>query len=237
MTVKTSGSSITLSSSVMQKLWDNNETLIFLIELEMYGQLGSSDLSDDENEYLEKLRTNYFRKRFIVSRSLLKIIIQHILKKESSSEIILYRNDTGRVCVQDHEDIFISISYTEKLIALSISKLKHGIDIEYIRTVNLETFLRSFQKTETKKDVLEEDNVETLKKWTLKEAYCKLTDKSMLKSLNKEVDLEGIEHHEISIDSQYVLSVAFASINNSIDIYCIQKETPIKIQAPSLKYI
>ncbi|MGM0770366.1 MAG: hypothetical protein ACQESU_01995 [Halobacteriota archaeon] len=103
--------------------------------------------------------------------------------------------------------------------------------------MNLETFLRSLQNTVTIKDVLEEDNIETLKKWTLKEAYCKLTDTSMLTFLNKDIDLEGIKHHEIAIDSQYVLSVAFASINNSMDIYKIQNETPIKIQAPSLKYI
>ncbi len=63
------------SSLSIYKLWNKNDALIFLIDLEMDEQLELSDLSSDEKEYLNTLKTNYFRKRFIASRSFLKFIL------------------------------------------------------------------------------------------------------------------------------------------------------------------
>lgn len=75
--------------------------------------------------------------------------------------------------------------------------------------------------------MLQKDSVDTLKNWTLREAYCKLTDQSMLACLNKEIDLNDIDHQELVINNRYVLSVAFASKNNKINICNLQKGIPI----------
>ncbi|UGV41747.1 4'-phosphopantetheinyl transferase superfamily protein [Methanococcoides orientis] len=127
------------------------------------------------------------------------------------------------MCVHKHDDIFICISYTNSLIAISISKTKTGIDIEYIRTIHLRNFAEILRNTEAKRDMLQKDNVDTLKNWTLREAYCKLTDQSMLACLNKEIDFNDIYHQELVINNRYVLSVAFASKNNKINICHFQK--------------
>ncbi|WP_135611337.1 4'-phosphopantetheinyl transferase superfamily protein [Methanococcoides sp. AM1] len=223
MVIETVGSLTSLSSLSVCKLWNKNDALIFLIDLKIDEQFDLSDLSNDEKEYLNTLKTNYFRKRFIGSRSFLKFILQHILKKESLLDISLYRNNAGRVCVHKHEDIYICISYTGDLAAVSISKLKTGIDIEYIRPIHFGNISKGLLDTGSKRDLLQKDNVNKLKNWTLREAYCKLTDQSMLACLNKEIDLNDIDHQECVIDNRYVLSVAFASINDRINICYLQK--------------
>ncbi|WP_052402817.1 4'-phosphopantetheinyl transferase family protein [Methanococcoides methylutens] len=101
--------------------------------------------------------------------------------------------------------------------------MKTGIDIEYIRPIHLKNDPKLLQNTESKRDMFQKDNVDTLKNWTLREAYCKLTDQSMLACLNKEIDFNGIDHQEIVINNRYVLSVAFASKNNKINICHLQK--------------
>jgi 4'-phosphopantetheinyl transferase len=237
MAVKTLDSLSPLFSLSVQKLWNNNDILLFLVDLEIYEQLGLSYLSSDEKEYLTKLKTNYFRKRFIVSRSLLKIILQHVLKKRSSLDISLYRNNSGRVCVHNNEEIYICISYTENLVAFSISKQKTGIDIEYIRPIDLKIFSKCLQNTISKNEMFQENDVDKLKIWTLREAYCKLTDQSMLECLNKQIVLNDIDHKEYIINNRYILSVAFASKENNIKVCHIQKGTHIKMAKPLLRSI
>ncbi len=75
MGIKTLESLTPPSSLSIYKLWNKNDALIFLIDLEMDEQFELSNLSSDEKEYLNTLKTNYFRKRFIVSRSFLKFIL------------------------------------------------------------------------------------------------------------------------------------------------------------------
>ncbi|AKB85440.1 4'-phosphopantetheinyl transferase superfamily protein [Methanococcoides methylutens] len=237
MDIKTVESSTTLSSSSIHKLWNKNEALIFLIDLEIDEQLRLSDLTIDEKDYLNTLKTEYFRKRFIVSRSLLKTVLQHILKKRSSSDISLYRNNKGRVCVKNHEDIYICISYSENLVAISLSKQKIGIDIEHIRQIDLNIFSKYFQDKRFERDMLQEDNINLLKEWTLKEAYCKLTDQSMLACLNKEIVLDHLDHHQLSINDKYIISVVLTSKSNEINICHLQKGVPIKIEKLLLKSI
>ena len=75
MVIKTLESLTPLSSLSIYKLWNKNDALIFLVDLEVDEQLELSDLSSVEKEYLNTLKTNYFRKRFITSRSFLKFIL------------------------------------------------------------------------------------------------------------------------------------------------------------------
>ncbi|WP_440951618.1 4'-phosphopantetheinyl transferase family protein [Methanococcoides sp. FTZ1] len=237
MDIKSAGPSNILSSSVIHELWDESEVLIFLADLELYEQLRSPDLTCDEKEYLKTLRTEYFKKRFIVSRSLLKAILQHILRKKTPSEISLYRNNNGRVCIGDHKEIYICISYTRNLVAILLSRQKAGLDIEHIRPIYLTRFSKYFQNKGPERDMPMEDNVNVLKAWTLKEAYCKLTDQSMMACLNKEIALDDLDHHELIVNNEYVLSVVFDSKDNEVNICYLKKGIPIKMEKTLLKFI
>ncbi|WP_445475253.1 4'-phosphopantetheinyl transferase superfamily protein [Methanococcoides methylutens] len=141
------------------------------------------------------------------------------------------------MCIHNHQEIYICISYTESLVAISIAKQKTGIDIEYIRPIDIKNVSKFLQNTRSNRDILQGEDLDALKAWTLKEAYCKLADQSMLACLNKAIDLNEVDHQQLAINNRYVLSVAFYSKDNKINICHLQKGIPIKMAKPLLNYI
>src|SRR5690606_23815750 len=101
---------ITLTSVSLEnitRLWEHNDVLIFLIDLDNYGIVGVESLNNDEKESLEKLKTKHSKKRYIVSRTVLKHILYHLLKKKSILDISTYKDEHGEVHVLDHEELDI----------------------------------------------------------------------------------------------------------------------------------
>lgn len=213
-------SSIPLENTT--NLWKMNDILIFFIDLDNYGTLSMGSLNDTEKTDLEKLRTLYFKKRFIVSRTVLKHILCHLLGIESILEISTYKNRHGEVRVHDHEDLRIGLSYSENIIALAISKVKIGIDIEIKRPHALKNTLKYLRKMPPNTD-----NSITgtgfLKAWTVKEAYCKFSDESMLFFLNKEPDFSNASYFNFLLDDKYVFSIVTESGQYTISMSYLEK--------------
>lgn len=199
----------TLSSVPLESvphLWENNDILVFFIDLDNYDTLSAENLNNTEMEDLEKLQTSYFKKRFIVSRVILKHILYNLLNMESVLNISIYKDMYGGVHISDHEDLHICISYSENIAVLAISKVKIGIDIETKRPLELKHTLRYLYNTPSYSNKSVTDN-DFLKIWTLKEAYCKFSNKSMFSFLNKEPDFNNVSCFYFVLDEKYIFSI------------------------------
>lgn len=213
-------SSISLENTL--PLWKENDILIFFIDLDNYDVLSTESLNNIEKEDLEKLQTLYFKKRFIVSRLVLKHILCDLLNKASILNISTYRDRNGEVHILDNEDLHICISYSENVAVLAISKIKIGIDIEIIRPLALKNTLKYLHKTPfyTEKQVSDTD---LLKAWTVKEAYCKFSNKSMFSFLTKEPDFSNASYFNFVLDNRYVLSIVTGSGQYTMSLSRLEK--------------
>lgn len=221
----------------LPELWRQNDVLVLLINLDSYTTLSTEHLSREEKEHLEILKTYYFKKRYIISRLALKKVIIHMVdrfEEPDLSNIILYNDGYGRVQIKNRRDLHVCISYTENIVSLSISKVKVGIDIEIkkpvLRGKISKLFLNSNLATETFKDYIgnEEGEGDTeefdfLRIWTLKEAYCKFSNKGMLSNLAKEPDLNNSSYSTYVLNNKYILSIITDKNSHTLNISCLQK--------------
>lgn len=203
-------------------LWQQSDVLIFLVDLDNYDTFNTSYLNRIELEYFEKLQTSHFKKRYIISRTVLKHILLNVANERSASEISTYKNEYGKVCIRNHNEMYICISYTESIAVLAISKVEVGIDIELVRKLALKSTLENLRM---KPSLMDEpvSEIALLKIWTLKEAYSKFSNKSMHLIFNKELDLSSVSHSTYVLDNKYILSVITHSDSHIIDINHLQK--------------
>ncbi len=203
-------------------LWKQSDILVFLVDLDNYDTFNTSYLSTIELEYLERLQTNNFKKRYIVSRTVLKHIICKVANERSASEISTYKDENGKVCVLNHNELCTCVSYTKSLVALAISKIDIGIDIELTRKLALKsTFKNLHKKTSLTDETVSETNL--LKTWTLREAYSKFSNKKMYLIFNKELDLSSVNHSTYVLDNKYIFSIVTHPGSYIIDISYLQK--------------
>ena len=203
-------------------LWGQNDVLIFLIDLDSYDTLSVEFLNSIERGDLEKLQTIYFKKRYIVSRMVLKHILCIILNKSSALEISTYKDECGEVHILNHKEFHICISYSENVVTLAISKVEIGIDVEIKRPLALKNTLKFFQTTSSCADKLIVDT-DILKTWTMKEAYCKFSNKTMFSILSKEPDFNNACYSNYVLDNKYIFSVITDSDLRTINISRLEK--------------
>jgi 4'-phosphopantetheinyl transferase len=203
-------------------LWQQSDVLIFLVNLDDYDIFSTNYLNKVEMKFLEGLQTSYFKKRYIISRSVLKHILCDIIRERSASGISTYKDGYGRVCIHDHSDLYICISYTQSIAVLAISKIEIGIDIELGRTLALKSNLKNLN---TKPSLTDEPINETdlLKIWTLKEAYSKFSNKNMHLIFSKKLDLSDVSYSTYVLDNKYILSVITCPGSHIININNLQK--------------
>ncbi|MDD4248017.1 MAG: hypothetical protein PHT13_02730 [Methanosarcina sp.] len=213
-------SSVSLGN--IPQLWEQNDVLIFLIDLDNYDTLSVECLNSIESEQLDKLQTIYFKKRYIVSRTVLKHVLCHLLNKSLALEISTYKDECGKVHILNHKEFHICISYSENVVTLAISKVEIGIDVEIKRPLALKNTLKYFQKTSSCADtsVVESD---ILKMWTMKEAYCKFSNKNMFSIFSKELDFKNICYSSYVLDNKYIFSVITDSGPHTINISRLEK--------------
>ncbi|WP_235283436.1 MULTISPECIES: 4'-phosphopantetheinyl transferase superfamily protein [unclassified Methanosarcina] len=204
------------------RLWEQNDVLIFLIDLDNYDTLSMECLNSIEREYLKKLQTMYFKKRYIVSRMVLKHVLYHLLNKSSVLDISTYKDECGQVHILNHEELHICISYSENVVTLAISKVEVGIDVEIKRSLTLKNTLKYFQTTFscTEKSARDAD---ILRAWTMKEAYCKFSNKNIFSILSKEPDFNNICYLSYLLDNKYIFSVITDSGPHTINISRLEK--------------
>jgi 4'-phosphopantetheinyl transferase len=203
-------------------LWQQSDVLVFLIDLDNYDMLSTSYLNRIELESLERLQTSHFKKRYIISRTVLKRILCNITNEWSAFGISTYKDEYGKVCIRNHNELYICISYTESIAALAISKVEVGIDIEIQKKLDLKSTLKNLR---TKHSFMDKyvSEVDILKTWTLKEAYSKFSNESMYLIFNKELDLSSVSHSTYILDNKYILSIITQSDSHILNINYLQK--------------
>jgi 4'-phosphopantetheinyl transferase len=188
--------------------WEKNDVITFLVDLGMYHPLLCDILDNREKEQVQKIKTEYFKKRFTVSRSILKHILQHILGANDPSDILLGKEKKGRIILRNRADICISLSYSGPCIAITVGKQKIGSDIEVLRPIkdNKIAFCPIFinyRCLDNKKHIRQVIHV-----WTLVESYAKLYDENPYSFLNHNAVFKEVNLVSYCINKHLILSLA-----------------------------
>lgn len=188
--------------------WDQYDVLTFLADTGMYETSLCSCLDDGEKERVLRFTSDYFKKRFVVSRSLLKSVLRHIPGTASRDAIVISR-EKKRVVVPKRPDLFFSLSYSGSYVALSVGKQKIGSDIEQIRAGEIRKIRKSplFDRFSCRSGTGE--SVHATHLWTLVEAYAKLRDTNPFPLLSTGGVLEDACFRSYCIDNQAVFSLAW----------------------------
>jgi len=205
-------------------LWEQNDIIILLVDLDNYNVLSTEYLDETEKEEMDIFKTNYFKKRYIVSRKVLKYIICCLFNEQSISSVSTYKDEYGKVHVRGHEELHICLSYTGDIASLAISKIKVGIDIELEKLFSPKKISKYLYKPILRTKNSENDH-DLLIVWTLKEAYSKFSNKSMLANLNKELDLSNVSHSSYILNEKYILSVITCVNPHDLNISFLPKIT------------
>ncbi|MCQ1535222.1 hypothetical protein FTO70_05870 [Methanosarcina sp. KYL-1] len=212
----------TTSLEHVPHLWEQNDVLIFLIDLDSYNTLSTEHLDGIEKEYLERLQTRHFKKRYTASRLVLKCILCRLLNERSVSDIVTYKDEYGKVHVRGHEELHICISYTGNIVALAISKVEVGVDMELKRMLSLSNISKYLYTKPLDADK-SGSNLDLLTTWTLKEAYCKFSNKSIFSNFNKEMDFSNVCSSSYIINNIYILAIITDSNRYTLKICRLQK--------------
>jgi 4'-phosphopantetheinyl transferase len=210
-----------VTAGQVSDLWEENDVVIFIIEMKDYPLADADHLNEAEKIHLNMLRTEYFRHRYIVSRLVLKYLAG-IIKERSCYDIVTCKDGNGRIHVCGHSDLNVCISYSEDILALALSKTEFGIDIEVIRSRSVASISKSIDRT-LSDSIPSINSSDFLVRWTLKEASCKLSNKTMFSNLSKKLDLSDVYHASYVIDSKYLLAFVTKYYPYKVKIVRLQK--------------
>jgi 4'-phosphopantetheinyl transferase len=188
--------------------WEANDVITFLANLGMYHTSLYDVLDSSEKEQAQKFKSEYFKKRFTTSRSILKYILQPILVTNNPSEILLEKEKKGRVKIPGRPDIFISLSYSGPYIAITLGKQKIGSDMEVVRPVrankieSCQIFI-DYPQTDER-----QYRWQLIHVWTLVESYAKLYDKNSYLHLKSCSALKDTNFVSYCINKHLIFSLA-----------------------------
>lgn len=188
--------------------WKEYDTLTFLVDLDIYRPSFSTFLDQLEKEKELRYKTAVSRKRFVVSRTIIKHILKHILPVQSPSDCILIREKYGRIHIKDIPGIYISLSYSGTVIAITLGKRKIGTDIEVLRPVDIRKTRSCPFFFDTKARNEKERSRHFLQIWTLIEAYAKLRDRSAYACLTETDFPPDINFVSYCINATAIFSLA-----------------------------
>ncbi len=161
--------------------WNRADILVFLVDMDRYAP-GPDHLTITERETIKSLKSDHFRKRFVLSRTLLKLLLREILGDPTDSYVSLSPYTMTRVRVNDGDYPWISLSYSQNFMALFLSKYRAAGDIEMIRpcTIPISKY-RAFHGL--KQEACVEDPAVFWERWTRVEAATKVQDIPLLEGL------------------------------------------------------
>jgi 4'-phosphopantetheinyl transferase len=189
-------------------VWKSYDVITFLADIRIYHPSLYDNLDTREKEREKKFKSEYFKKRFVVSRSVLKHIIQSIRGADNPSDIILDKEQRGRIFIHRVPEIFVSLSYSGPLMAITVGKQKIGSDLEEVRKVRSKK-IESCPVFHDNGDLNEKEHLtQAIQVWTLVESCAKLYDKNPYPLLNSCPLLFGANFVSYCIDRQWIFSLA-----------------------------
>lgn len=211
----TGTSPATCSFEMIPTIWKTHEAITFLADISMYNTVLFASLDPAEKEQMRQLKSEYFKKRFTVSRCLLRYIIRQITGTGNPGGIVLVKEKNGPMRLTTRQDIFISLSYSGSCIAVTLGKRKIGTDIEMVHPQEIKKIRSSPLFDGFLCRAGKERIGNTYHLWTLVEAYAKLHNMIPYPLLSGPCLPAGAGFVSYCIDRQFILSLAV-------------KETPVK---------
>jgi 4'-phosphopantetheinyl transferase len=188
--------------------WKEYDVLTFLADTGMYDLSLCKSLDSGEKERVLQFTTDYFKKRFVVSRSLLKAVLRHLPGTGNRDAILISREGKG-IVIPERPDLFFSLSYSGSLIALSVAKQKTGSDIELMRSGEIRKVRESPIFNHFACRTGTDESLHALHLWTLVEAYAKLRDTNPFPLLSTGGILEDACFRSYSVENLAVFSLAW----------------------------
>ena len=190
--------------------WTDHDAVSFLVDLGAYHPSLHAHLSSGERERERRFTTAVSRRRFVVSRCILKRVLVEILPEERIAGIVLAQNAGGRICVEGRPDVYVSLSYSGRSIAIAVGKRKLGSDLEGVRPVRDAKITASpaYRSYPPPRDA--DRSQQVIHVWTLLESYAKLFDQNPYPLLDRCAPFPGAEFVSYCIDRRAILSLASA---------------------------
>ena len=188
--------------------WKRHDVITFLADAGMYDAVRYHNLDAAEKEQVLQFKSEYFKKRFAVSRTILRQVLNQIPGTGNNADIVLTREKNGRISVRDRQDICISLSYSGSCIALTVGKRKIGSDIERVRPIEARKIRSSPLFAGGTGGNGKEQNQHLLHVWTLLEAYAKFHDMSLYPLTQDRFFLPDAHFVSYLIDQRSILSLA-----------------------------
>jgi phosphopantetheinyl transferase len=131
-----------------------------------------------------------------------------MLSEENIADIVLIRNEHGRILVKDHPSVYISLSYSGTCVAITVGKRKLGSDIELVRPLSDKKITSSpiFNNYPCCHD--KERIRRVIHTWTLVESYAKLYDKNPYPLLNASTLFTNANFVSYCINQRMIFSLA-----------------------------
>lgn len=183
-------------------LLNNNEVIVYTIYLPDFINLKSDlieFLNSTERNRAERFYKEVDQNRFIICRSILKIILAaHTTLKAENINLDYHLNK--KPYLASHPSLHFNVSHSEDRAVIAISQTKVGIDIEYIA--------EDFDFTNLLSDIFNDNEILAIQttdnkkhafytSWTRKEAFVKALGKGIDKDFKNIPCLNGLH----SIDS------------------------------------
>ncbi|MFZ5632084.1 MAG: 4'-phosphopantetheinyl transferase family protein [Bacillota bacterium] len=179
----------------------------------------------------------------IVSDIFLRAIICD--KLEISNKLINFSvNEYGKPFLQNYNDFHFNISHSGEWIVCAIDQFPIGIDIEFIRPVNLYIVKRFFTEEEYM-DIKKRSHSEQVdyffSLWTLKESYVKAVGKGLSLPFNSFSIKVSSENISIKKDNEFSEKVFFKQYytekNYKLSVCALNDNFPDSINVVDFDYI
>ena len=176
--------------------------------------IGVWEMTESEND-LEKEFSKKTLPKFKSTKRQVEFICTRLLLKKINSKLNISYNQFGAPTINNNQNI--SISHSEKYVAIIISKNKVGIDIEKISNKSLKVI----QKFISKNDNIKVDQKEASLAWCVKETLFKYHMKGGI-DFKKNITIKKIDYNQKKIHSLLLKSsviLDFQIINDHILVY------------------
>ena len=192
-----------------------------------YYSYNINNFTDEEYESIffslpEKLKDKVWKMVKTVNRKLTVmgyILLKNGLKNDYDidiEELIIKENKYGKPIITNINNLYYNISHSKDMVVCAISDKEIGIDVSYIKNVNIKLAKQFCNKEEVKYITSSKGYLRTLFKiFSLKESYIKMLGKSLMDIKNIEVITGG---NSLTIKSEYNIRISFIE---NIDDYVI----------------
>jgi 4'-phosphopantetheinyl transferase len=230
MTVKSiEFSQVLLTKEIQFFLFDSNA-----ISKKILGYFSNIHLHKNETITLHQRKKTQAQQEFIISRLLIKLLFINRTDKALNEIEIKFNEINLRLEIfylDKLQPISISLSHSKGLIfiALSLSNVSFGVDIEYINTKrNVELLARHFYHSSEVEQIEQLDKNAFYRIWTLKEAISKHIKQPIVTTLKENiVETLSSYYHQSTVYHEFDLSFVGdktekSSCHNSINIISTQ---------------